>query len=126
MPKVTILVSVYNKAETICACIESLLRLTYPEKKIMVVEGYSHDNSYENLKKYQNQIESFRIPGNYSQSLNWALDRITTEYTVLTDADCVVAHNWVEELLKGFDQPEIVATTGYCGTPSDLTGFQRA
>ena len=73
---VTILVSVYNKRSTVGACIKSLLAVDYSDKKILIVDGYSRDGSFEILQKYKNQINLCQVAGNYSTALNWALDRI--------------------------------------------------
>lgn len=123
---VTILVSVYNKRSTVGACIKSLLAVDYSDKKILIVDGYSRDGSFEILQKYKNQINLCQVAGNYSTALNWALDRINTEYVALTDADCVVAPDWIKELLREFDDKDTIATAGWCGTPEELTGFQKA
>ena len=125
MLTITILVSVYNKAETVQKCIDSLLAVKYLNKKILVVDGYSSDGSFEILKKYQKQIQLYQVQGNYSRALNWALDKVDTEYVALTDADCVVSGDWIDELLRGFDEPDVVATAGFCGTPEGLSIFQK-
>jgi len=117
---VTILVAVLNKADTIRACVESLLKLTTAPAKIMVVDGYSNDGTYEILKEYQDKIKLYQYPKNLSATFNWALDKIETKYTALTDGDCVVAVDWLEKLLKNFEEENVVATAGYCGTPQNL------
>lgn len=124
--QVTILVAVLNKKETIRECIDSLLALKYPFEKIMIVDGGSTDGTYEILKGYGNKIYLRQFPNTgLSHRLNLALDNIQTEYTALTDADCVVASDWLDELLKGFDEKEVITTAGYCGTPKDVPLFQK-
>lgn len=122
---VTILVAVLNKKDTIRACLDSLLSLKELPAKIMIVDGYSKDGTYEILKEYGNKIDLRQFPENLSRTFNWALDNIDTEYTALTDGDCVVAPDWLEELLKGFEEKDTVATAGYCGTPEGLSLFQK-
>jgi glycosyltransferase involved in cell wall biosynthesis len=123
--EVTILVAVLNKAGTIRTCIESLLKLKEAPAKIMFVDGYSNDGTYEILKEYEGKIDLYQYPKNLSATFNWALDKIDTEYTALTDGDCAVASNWLEELLKGFGEENVVATAGYCGTPEGVSLLQR-
>jgi len=124
MEDVTILVSVYDKRITVEDCMRSLLEVCYPSKKILIIDNYSTDGSYELLKKYENQIELHRLQSKYAIALNWALERIETEYVALTDADCVVDKNWLTELIKEFDEEDVIATAGYCGTPTGLNLFQ--
>lgn len=121
---VTILVAVLNKADAIKACIESLIKVKYPVKKILVIDGYSTDGTYEILKNFKKKIDLLQYPKNLSRTFNWALDRIDTEFVALTDGDCVVAPNWLDELIKGFKEEDVIATAGYCGTPKRLSLLQ--
>ena len=56
----TILVAVLNKVGTIRVCIESLLKLKESPAKIMVVDGYSRDGTYEILKEYEGRIDLYQ------------------------------------------------------------------
>lgn len=122
---VTILVAVLDKSKTIKDCVESLLRLVSPPARIIVVDGYSIDGTYEILKKYEGRIDLYQYPKNLSATFNWALDKIETEYVTFTDGDCVVSPDWLTELLKGFEEENVVATAGYCGTPKSPSLLQR-
>ena len=62
MLTITILVSVYNKAETVQKCIDSLLAVKYLNKKILVVDGYSSFNYiYDNMRSLYVDEESDNI-----------------------------------------------------------------
>lgn len=122
--EITILVAVLNKSGTIKACVESLLKVRYPVKKVLIVDGYSNDGTYEILKGFGDKISLVQYPKNLSKTFNWALDQIDTEFTALTDGDCVVAPDWLDELIKGIDGKDVVATAGYCGTPEGLSLLQ--
>ena len=123
--EITVLVAVMNKEGTIRDCIESLLKLDNAPAKIMVIDGYSDDGTYEILKEYEGKIEISQFPANLSKTFNRALDKIETEYVTLTDGDCVVSPDWPTELLKGFEEENVVATAGYCGTPKSPSLLQR-
>ena len=118
--------AVLNKKDTIKQCVDSLLAQKYPYEKILVLDGGSVDDTYEILREYKDKIDLHQFPNaGLSCRLNWALDNIQTEYTALTDADCVVDPNWLDELIKGFDEKDVIATAGYCGTPKDVSLFQK-
>jgi len=125
--KTTVLVAVFNKKETIRSCVESLLNLDSPPARILLLDGGSTDGTYQILEKeYKNKIDLIQLPISHSGRMNWALNNIDTEYTALTDADCVVESNWLTELLNGFsEEKNIVATAGYCGTPKDMLFLQK-
>lgn len=118
---ITILVAVLNKKDTIKSCVESLLKLDSAPNRIMIVDGSSTDGTYEILQEYKNKIDLFQFKTGLSARLNWALDQIQTEYVALTDADCVVSPDWLDELIKGFEEKNVIATAGYCGTPKGLS-----
>lgn len=122
---ITVLVAVLNKADTIKACIESLLKLRYPAvRKIMVIDGFSKDGTYEILKQYEDKIALMQFSGNLSATFNLALDKINTELTALTDGDCIVEEDWLNELVKGFENAGVIAAAGFCGTPKNLSLLQ--
>ncbi len=122
---VTILVAVLNKTKTIENCIESLVRLNYPNYKILVLDGGSKDGTYKILQKYQDKIGLHQLPIGHSERMNWALDHTQTEYLAMTDADCVVDPDWLTKLIKCFDGEEnVIAAAGYCGTPKGLSMLQ--
>lgn len=54
--KVTIITAVYNGAEHIASCIESVLNQNYSDIEYIVVDGASKDNTLEVVKKYADRI----------------------------------------------------------------------
>lgn len=120
-PEITVVMSVYNKAYIIDKCLASLLALDYPRYRLLVIEQYSTDGSYELVKKYEGRIRLIRMGGNYPVALNRALDEVTTPLLALTDADCTVDRDWLKELVRSFrEEPEIVAVAGFVGTGEGL------
>jgi len=116
-PPITVVTSVFNKAEIIEKCISSLLEIDYPDFTILVIEQFSTDGSWEILQKFTGRIRLLRVPGNHPIALNRALDEVTTPLVAFTDADCTVEPDWLRELADGFfDEEEIVATAGLVRT----------
>jgi glycosyltransferase involved in cell wall biosynthesis len=54
--KVTIITAVYNGAEHIASCIDSVLNQDYPEIEYIVIDGASKDNTLEIVKSYGSRI----------------------------------------------------------------------
>ncbi|MDH4129861.1 MAG: glycosyltransferase family 2 protein, partial [Spirochaetota bacterium] len=79
-PKVTVLLTLRNSVETIRSCIDSLLKLKYPNYEIFVVDAFSSDGSYEILKSYGKKIILYQVKGWAPVAYNWALQRIKSEY----------------------------------------------
>jgi len=123
---VTILVAVKNKKETVDKCVKSLLETDWPQKNIIIIDNMSTDGSFEILKTFGNKIALHRMEGGLSQIFNHGIQKIQTEYVVFTDADCVVGKNWLKELMRPFyEENNLVATAGYCGTPGNVSLLQK-
>jgi hypothetical protein len=77
------------------------------------------------LKSFGKKINLYQIKGWAPKALNWAIKRISSEFTAFTDADCIVDKNWLKELMSGFESEDILGVAGYCGTPKNVKGLQR-
>jgi len=110
--KVSLAVSTYNSAKTLRPCIESLINADWPDKEILVVDDGSTDKSLEILRSYP-QIKV--LPQNHqgvSAGRDLALRNASGEIICYTDSDCEVDRNWIKELIKPLDNPEVGAVTG--------------
>ena len=130
-PTVTVLVTVKNSKDTLKNCMNSLLALKYPKTryKIIVVDAFSIDGTWEELKKYEkNKLPSVKLyqkSGSAAVGFNYGLDLVKTDLVALTDADCVVDKNWLKGLVKGFTSKEIYAVAGFCKTPTTVNKLQE-
>jgi cellulose synthase/poly-beta-1,6-N-acetylglucosamine synthase-like glycosyltransferase len=123
-PSVTIHVTAKNAKNTIKQCVDSLLRLNYPNYQIVVTDAYSTDGTYEILRKYGNKIKLERIEGSAPRAHNHVLSKVRTEFYAMTDADCVVDKNWLKNIISGFTSKDIVATGGIVKTPKNANKLQ--
>lgn len=124
-PSVTVLITLKNNAATIKQCIESLLKQNYKNYEIFVVDAFSTDGSYEILKSFGKKIKLCQLKGWAPKAYNWALKRIKTDYIALIDGDCTADKNWIGELVKGFENDDVLAVAGYCGTPRNVSKLQK-
>jgi glycosyltransferase involved in cell wall biosynthesis len=67
-PLVSVLITNYNYAQFLPGCLDSVLRQTYANLQIVVVDDSSTDNSANVLARYQGQIEVIRQPQNRGQA----------------------------------------------------------
>ncbi|HVO76038.1 MAG TPA: glycosyltransferase [Ignavibacteriaceae bacterium] len=124
-PLVTVAVCTRDRAENLELCIDSLLKLRYPNLEIIVIDNAPSDYSTKNVvKQFSEKIcnasgksktlkyfcES--IPG-----LNWARNRAVREaegeIIAFTDDDVVVDEYWIAEIVKLFNgSPSVMAVTG--------------
>ena len=93
MPKVSIIMPVYNAEKYLGEAIESVLSQTYTEFELLLINDMSADNSKEICREYSKKDTRIIILENNSEShgpgptRNIGLDYATGEYVYFMDAD---------------------------------------
>ncbi|WP_052400618.1 glycosyltransferase family 2 protein [Oceanobacillus jeddahense] len=99
--KVSIIVPVYNAERYVSNCIESMLKQTYENIEIILVNDGSVDSSAEIIDKYaaeDNRIKSIHIENSgVSTARNIALDNAEGEWITFVDSD-----DWIEPEMIAF------------------------
>ncbi|MFV0306039.1 MAG: glycosyltransferase family 2 protein [Moheibacter sp.] len=91
IPKISIIVPVYNTGKYLEKCLDSLVNQTFSELEIIVVNDGSTDDSQNIIEeysaKYQN-IKSFeKTNGGLSDTRNYGLDKALGEFIGFVDSD---------------------------------------
>lgn len=115
-PAVSIIVPCYNEERTIAKTLLSLLNLDYPKNKlkILVVDDGSTDNTWKTMQRFQGnaQVELYhKENGGKHTALNFALGNTETELVGCLDADSFVAKDALREIVKAFEDPEVMTVT---------------
>ncbi|HUO05424.1 MAG TPA: glycosyltransferase [Candidatus Binataceae bacterium] len=88
MPRVSVIIPVYNSEKTIAAAIDSVLGQTYRDFEIIAVDDGSADSSREILGRYQDRVKILaqknRGP---SAARNYGVRESAGEYLAFLDAD---------------------------------------
>lgn len=91
MPKVSVIMSVYNGEEHLALSIESILNQTHAEIEFIIIDDGSTDSSSEIIQKYKsidNRIKYIKQDNvGLTKALNKALSYCTGEYIARQDAD---------------------------------------
>lgn len=128
-PSITVLVTVKNAESTIKDCVESLLKIDYPNYNIYITDGYSKDDTFKILKelkkKNPKKIRLERVKGNIAKAHNYMIKKVKSELIAMTDADCVVDKKWLKNLTPSFKSENIIASVGYCSTPKNVNKLQK-
>ena len=121
-PKVSIVVAARNEEEALEACLSSLIRVDYPERKleIIVVDDNSTDATPSIIKEFaarQSRIKAL----NAKQSLDHlrgkanaiaqGIDHSSGEIILMTDADCVVPPSWIRSTVQHYT-PDVGVVAG--------------
>ena len=128
-PKVSILIVTYNRAHMLEESLERVLKQTYQDYKVVVVDNGSTDNTPEVLEKFRgrDKIEIHTLPQNRgcSGGYNHALDIVDTEWFATMADDDVLLENALEILMRIPEEVDstVNAVTGNCLSPNgEFTG----
>ncbi len=101
-PLVSILVLNYNGKKFLKECFDSILKSTYPNFEIALVDNNSSDDSVAYTQANYPMVkivQTYRNAG-YSRAYNIAFRKVQGKYYILLNNDVVVAENWLEPLVN--------------------------
>ena len=125
-PLISIIIPAYNCEETIVRCVDSILRLTWGNKEIIIIDDGSTDATPDILKGYGGYIRIIRTPNaGPSRARNIGVREATGEFIAFTDSDCIVAEDWLDELFRGFVSEKTAGVGGDQQSPADDTPFGK-
>ncbi|CAH0419134.1 glycosyltransferase [Periweissella ghanensis] len=97
--KVSIIVPIYNVADFLPMAIDSLIKQTYDNLEILLIDDGATDNSGAIADKYaqiDSRIQVFhKVNGGLSDSRNFGLQKATGEYIYFFDSDDMLDSNFV-------------------------------
>lgn len=130
MPRLTVLMPTYNVAPWVEEAINSVLRQSYRDFELLVVDDASTDNTLDVVRSIDDpriRIASFPNNVGLSENLNRGLDIIDTELVARMDGDDIAEPDWLETGIHVLDtHPEVgVCSFGFkfFGTKTSLVRF---
>ncbi|MGD0066289.1 MAG: bifunctional polysaccharide deacetylase/glycosyltransferase family 2 protein [Streptosporangiaceae bacterium] len=117
--RVSVLIPAWNESKVIRRTVESILRYSYDfEVEIVIVDDGSTDNTWEIAQELHAEYPSVKIydkeNGGKAKALNYGLFiGVTTDYTLIIDADTIVADGeTIPRLARWFVDPKIGVVAG--------------
>jgi cellulose synthase/poly-beta-1,6-N-acetylglucosamine synthase-like glycosyltransferase len=112
-PFVSVIVPVRDGESTIADCLETILATDYPvdRREILVVDNGSSDGTADLIRSRSVTYLHEEIPG-VSHARNRGIAESSGEICVFLDADCTVEPQWLTELVRPFDDPEVGSVGG--------------
>lgn len=108
MPKISIIVPVYNAERYLKPCVNSILAQTFRDFEVLLIDDGSTDLSGSICDGYadaDNRVRVLHKPnGGVSQARNDGIMRATGEYLAFSDSDDTVAPDWLETLYQKAEQ----------------------
>ena len=112
--KATVVIPVYNAANTLGRLIDALKKQSLADFEIIAVNDGSTDNSLSILGNCN--IPNLRVLSQENRgpaaARNFGAREARGEIVIFTDADCVPEPQWLEEMIKPFNDEEIIGVQG--------------
>jgi len=94
-PKVSVVVASYNGGRTLKVCLDSLVRLNYPNYEVILVDDGSTDSSPEIASLYKTIRYIRQTNHGLSVARNTGIQASTGEIVAFTDSDCRADEDWL-------------------------------
>lgn len=127
LPRVTVVVACYNGAHTLRPCLQSLLRLDYPDVEILVIDDGSTDGTPDITVAFpQVRTLRHRINLGLSTARNLGIRAATGEIIAFTDADCQADPDWLRYLVAALTREGCAGVGGPNLLPPDDSDIAAA
>lgn len=111
MPKISIILPVYNVEAYLPKAIDSVLAQTWQDFELLIVIDGSPDNSKQIAEDYaekDNRIKIFeKENGGLSDARNYGMERASGEYIYFMDSDDWIEPNLLEECIREVNQKNL-------------------
>lgn len=118
MPKISIVVPIYNVEKYIGDCLESLINQTFTDIQIICVDDRGNDASMQIVKNYARRDPRIKIIRNWrnrglSYSRNHAMRHVKTPYVMYCDSDDMFMPDMCEKMYSAIESNQSdVAVSG--------------
>jgi glycosyltransferase involved in cell wall biosynthesis len=130
--KVSVIIPVYNMADSLYTSVKSILSQTYENIEIILIDDGSKDNSLEicnRLSKENNNIKTYHTPNRGSgPARNLGIEKATGEFGYFPDADDYIEPNAIELMVKAISTSKcdlVVFGYKYLNRKGKIVGKKR-
>ncbi len=127
LPRISLLIPVYNEQEVIVEKLKNALALDYPEDRmeIVVASDGSTDRTAELIRPFLSRLvrlEAYPEHRGKMGTINRAVGGLSGEIIVFTDASAFFPPETLNLLLQGFSDPAVGAVSGALILKEEATG----
>ncbi len=128
-PSVSVIIPVYNGAETLPECLRAVQAQTFPPQlcEVIVVNDGSTDNTAEVARGWGVRVISQTNAG-AAAARNRGAREARGDILLFTDADCAPAPDWIQDMVAPFvqpDSPQPDSPIGAAGAVAGAKGVYR-
>ena len=123
-PFVSIIISVWNEEVDILKTVGSLSNLkTQIPLEIIVINNNSSDNTQSTIDKLHVKNYFQPIQG-WGPGRQMGMENAAGKYILLADSDCIYPNCWVDEMVNGLNEENVVSVYGRYSFISEI-GYER-
>lgn len=108
MAQISVIVPVYNASQTISRCIDSILRQSYSNFEIVLINDGSSDHSLEILREYEKRDLRVKVIDSVNEGVsrarNKGIEHSVGRYLVFVDSDDYVEDHYLKYLYENVSQ----------------------
>ena len=110
-PSVAIVILNYNGRNYLQQFLPSVLASSYPNKRIIVADNASTDDSLQLLQTDFSDVEIIILGKNYgfAEGYNQALKKVEADYLILLNSDVEVTPGWIEPIITLMQNDPVIA-----------------
>lgn len=110
-PKISVIIPVYNAEKWLSRCLNSLLKQSFKDFELILVNDGSTDGSgiiCDSYSKADNRVRVIhKSNGGVSSARNLAIDSAKGEYITFCDADDEVLPGWLNDFIEGIGDDDL-------------------
>lgn len=111
MPKISVIVPVYNSEKVVNRCIDSILKQTYSDFELILINDGSKDKSIDILKDYEKKDLRIRVIDNenngVSETRNIGINEAKGDYIQFVDSDDYIDEDMLKESLEQLEKNSV-------------------
>lgn len=105
---ISVVMPVYNEEATIIDTLRAIYRNTVLPEEVIVADGGSTDKTVQLVKENFPQVIIVDNPRKHAAAgRNVGIKRAKGDIIAFTDGDCIVAEDWIEAIVKAFEEHDI-------------------
>lgn len=107
-PMISVIVPVYNAEKYLQRCVDSILKQSFTDFELLLIDDGSHDRSGELCDEYgdkDNRVKAFhKENGGVSSARNVGLDNALGDWLTFVDADDTLSRDFLYHMVTGIDE----------------------
>lgn len=113
---ISVVIPAYNTEERIGDVLDAILHQTIDPIEVIVVDDGSSDRTLEIVEEYRKKYKRLRVITQKNSgavsATNRGIRNSSGDIICLIDSDTIIERNWIQKIIKEFDDPEVNVAAG--------------